>query len=220
MNAHVAGGLKRLNFISGTKNRANKEMTIICSSPFFLKNIPNECRMNILTLLKNFMEIYTLVPRDWEKYKELRLECLLNEPEAFGSSYEKSSQKNDADWKAEFEDPGSFIMVVSDAGQIVAMVGAYQEAKVKMKHMAYIWGVYVRKSYRGRGIGKKLMETALDFLAKNKEIEKVDLNVNTEQLSAVRLYEKLGFTIAGTLHKELKVAGKYYDEYMMEKFLR
>jgi RimJ/RimL family protein N-acetyltransferase len=64
------------------------------------------------------------------------------------------------------------------------------------------------------------MEKALEELAKHKEIEKVDLNVNTAQLSAVRLYEKLGFVVAGTLHGELKVDGKYYDEYVMEKFLR
>lgn len=165
------------------------------------------------------MEIYKLIESDWAEYKELRLEALKNNPEAFGASHEESLRLHDEEWKKEFEDPGSFILVASEGGQIFAMVAAYQEDNVKMQHMAYVWGVYVRKTYRGQGVGQKLMEALLEELAQNKEIEKVDLNVNTAQLSAVRLYEKLGFEIAGTLHKELKVAGKYYDEYFMEKFL-
>jgi ribosomal protein S18 acetylase RimI-like enzyme len=166
------------------------------------------------------MEIYKLSSSDWEEYKKLRLEALQSDPESFGDSYEESSRLHDEEWKKELENPKSHMLVAKEGDSIFAMVAAYQEDNVKMQHMAYIWGVYVRKEYRGQGIGKKLMEKALEELVKNKEIEKVDLNVNTSQLSAVRLYEKLGFVVAGTLHRELKVDGKYYDEYVMEKFLR
>ena len=40
--------------------------------------------------------------------------------------------------------------------------------------------------------------------------------VNTEALAAIRLYEKLGFEIVGTAHREEKVDGRYYDLHYME----
>lgn len=157
---------------------------------------------------------------DWKIYKELRLEALAQNPEAFGDSCEEAFRLSDEEWKKELENPKSYLLVAKDGDAEFAMVAAYQEDNVKMQHMAYVWGVYVRKTHRRQGFGQKLMEALIAELVKNKEIEKIDLNVNASQISAVSLYQKLGFEIAGTLHKELKVDGKYYDEYLMEKFLR
>lgn len=165
------------------------------------------------------MEIYKLTAIDWEIYKKLRLEALRESPQAFGDSFLESAILGDSHWKEEFENQKSFIMVARDGGEPFAMAAAYQEDGEKMKHIAYVWGVYVKKTHRQKGIGQKLMEALLDEISAIGEIEKVDLNVNTSQLGAVHLYEKLGFKIAGTLHKELKIDGKYYDEHVMEKFL-
>jgi len=37
------------------------------------------------------------------------------------------------------------------------------------------------------------------------------------RLEALKLYQSLGFKTIGIMHKEMKVNGKYYDEYLMEK---
>ncbi|EKD58477.1 MAG: Acetyltransferase [uncultured bacterium] len=165
------------------------------------------------------MEIYKLNQNDWETYKKLRLEALRESPQAFGDSFVESALLSDNHWKEEFENPKSIIMVARECQEIFAMAAAYQEDGEKMKHIAYVWGVYVKKDYRGKGMGQKMMEALLDEIYAIGEIEKVDLNVNTSQIGAVRLYEKLGFVIAGTLHRELKVDGRYYDEHVMEKLL-
>ena len=165
------------------------------------------------------MEIYKLAASEWETYKNLRLEALREDPQSFGDNFVEMALLGDDHWKEEFENPKSFILVARDGKAPFAMAAAYQEDGEKMQHIAYVWGVYAKKSYRGKGIGRQLMEELLDEIGKTREIEKVDLNVNTSQLAAVRLYEKLGFEIVGTLHNELKVEGKYYDEHLMEKFL-
>ncbi|KKQ46169.1 MAG: Acetyltransferase [Candidatus Moranbacteria bacterium GW2011_GWC2_37_8] len=165
------------------------------------------------------MEIYKLNSSEWEIYRTLRLEALRESPQAFGDCFVESALLSDEHWKEEFENPKSFILVARDGGEPFAMAAAYQEDGEKMKHIAYVWGVYVKKAYRGKGIGKQLMESLLDEIAAIGEIEKVDLNVNASQLSAVRLYERLGFAVAGTLHKELKIGDQYFDEHVMEKFL-
>lgn len=166
------------------------------------------------------MEIVKLALSDWKEYKELRLDALKQDGEAFGDSFEESAELGDDEWKKELESSKSFMLVAREGKLAIAMAGAYQEDSEKMKHVAYIWGVYVKKAYRKKGVGQAIVKALIAEIAADRKIEKIDLNVSTGQLSAVRLYEKLGFEIAGTLHREMKVAGKYYDEYFMEKFLQ
>jgi ribosomal protein S18 acetylase RimI-like enzyme len=163
------------------------------------------------------MEILKLNPSDWEKYKDLRLEALQKDGKAFGSSYEESAKKTDEEWKKGLENPKNYVFVARDGDNFFGMAAAYQEEGKKTEHIAYIWGVYVRDSYRGKGIGKKLMQAVLQELQANSKIKKANLNVNTEQIAAAKMYESLGFKIAGTLHKELKEGEEYFDEYLMEK---
>ena len=139
------------------------------------------------------MKLVKLGPKDWKKFRDLRLEALREDSLAFGASYEEKAKQPDEKWKQKLENPKNPIMVAYDGRQLIGMVAAYQEKGEKLKHIAYVWGVYLRKDYRGKGIGKRLMEALLDEIAKNKEIEKLNLNVNANQQSAVKLYEKLGF---------------------------
>lgn len=163
------------------------------------------------------MEICKLKPEEWQAYKKLRLEALQKVPMAFGASYEESAARPDDEWKGKLENKKSYIFVARDGEDYIGMAAAFQEQGGKIKHIGYVWGVYVRDSYRGQKIGKKLMQAVLDELKNNSEIKKVNLNVNVNQLAAIKLYESLGFQIAGTLHKELKIADEYFDEYAMEK---
>lgn len=163
------------------------------------------------------MKIYKLTPADWQIYKELRLEALKNDSEAFGSSYEESVSKTDEEWRKKLENPKDHIFVARDGENYVGMAAAYKEQGKKMSHIAYVWGVYVRDAYRGQKIGKQLMRAVLAELRANSEIKKINLNVNTKQLPAVKMYESLGFQIAGTLHKEMKINDEFFDEYLMEK---
>lgn len=163
------------------------------------------------------MKIYKLNSEEWQIYKNLRLEALRQVPAAFGASYEESVGRTDHEWREKLENPKSYIFVARDGDDYIGMAAAYQEQGEKMAHIGYVWGVYVRDAYRGQKMGKHLMQAVLDELKNNEEIEKVNLNVNVAQLAAVKLYESLGFQIAGTLHKEMKIGNEYVDEYVMEK---
>jgi ribosomal protein S18 acetylase RimI-like enzyme len=163
------------------------------------------------------MNIRKLTPEDWEMYKKIRLEALQKDASAFGSSYDESVGRTDEEWKKKLERPKSFVFAIEDGSEHIGMAAAYQEEGEIVSHVAYVWGVYVRESFRGKGIGKKLLKVVLDEIQRNPKIEKANLNVNKNQIAAVKLYESLGFQIAGTLHRELKVNGEYFDEYVMEK---
>jgi len=162
------------------------------------------------------MEIIKLVPKDWEKYKKIRLEALEKDSLAFGTSYEEALKKSDEEWETTLEKSDRYLFFAKFNDELVGMVAAYKEDGERLSHIAYIWGVYVREEFRGKGIGKKLMEMLFAELQKN-NVAKASLNVNTVQSNAVKLYESLGFQTIGIAHKEMKIDGKYYDEYLMEK---
>ena len=73
--------------------------------------------------------------------------------------------------------------------------------------------IVVKKSCRCRGIGGELLETLIDLCA-DLNLKSFTLEVNVENIPAIKLYEKFGF-------KNLGIRKKYYnnstDAYIMTK---
>ena len=67
--------------------------------------------------------------------------------------------------------------------------------KYKIRHRAD-FGISVDKSYWGLGIGRALTEACIEC-AKRAGYEQIELNVIAENLRAVKMYEKAGFTEFG-----------------------
>ncbi len=100
------------------------------------------------------------------------------------------------------------------------MVGTSWSDRLKMRHVAEVYAVYVKPSHRGKGIGKALMRRLLGELKALPQIEKVKLGVTDGNEAAVALYLHLGFEIVGQAKRELQVDGRYYDLQNMEMWLR
>lgn len=73
-----------------------------------------------------------------------------------------------------------------------------------------ILGMGVLKDYRGKGIGKVLLNTAI-AKAEEKGLERIELDVYSANKTAVYLYKKLGFEAEGIKKKARKIDGEYYD---------
>lgn len=149
-----------------------------------------------------------------KEYKTLFLEALQNDPQAFGSSYKEWSQFSDEKWQERPKNPNTIILTAEVKNKLVGMVAVYFDTT---KQVAEIWGMYVNRSCRGKGIGKKLMQTLLKKIENNpRNAIKIKLMVNPEQESAVKLYESLGFQTVG--RKEYTLGdGKRYNLFVMEK---
>lgn len=59
---------------------------------------------------------------------------------------------------------------------------------------AWIMCIYVEASFRGKGIGRKLMELGEKW-ARERDLIDIILNVSNENEVAIRLYESMGFEI-------------------------
>ena len=159
------------------------------------------------------IEIKKLPQSRWKDFRDLRLEALQNEQLAFASSYEEEKKLTQDEWQQRMKHS----LFAISKGKPVGMIVFIRNNKEKTRHIANIYGLYVKKEYRGQGIGNKLIESSLKIL-KNVNVSKITLSVNTEQKSAVKLYETYGFKIAGRLKKELKVGEEFYDEFIMDRF--
>ena len=77
--------------------------------------------------------------------------------------------------------------------------------------------MYVRPSARKAGLGRRLVETIVEFA--RQRVELIQLSVVSDNEQARRLYERLGFLEYGIEKKALKQDGRYYDEVLMAKDL-
>ncbi len=62
--------------------------------------------------------------------------------------------------------------------------------------------MFVKEEHRGKGLGKRLMETAIEWF-KEKKIRRIELRVGASNRDAIAFYESHGFKIrAHTMKKE------------------
>jgi len=88
----------------------------------------------------------------------------------------------------------SVIFIAFDANNPIGFVQLYPSfSSVSMKRTWVLNDLYVRESVRGNGFGEKLIKKALSF-AEETGAKGVLLETNIENVTAQRLYEKIGFT--------------------------
>ena len=167
------------------------------------------------------MEIVRLQLDEWEKYRDLRLRGLKEDPQAFGASYEDNLKYTEGEWKRRLQnaldEKTNWLIFAKDGKKLVGMMAAFID-KEKPQDIATIYSVYVPKEERGKGIAKKLMWELLGRISKNKNIKKLELGVNKDQTAAVGLYESFGFKIVGG-QKYTMGNGQKVDEYLMERYV-
>jgi ribosomal protein S18 acetylase RimI-like enzyme len=160
------------------------------------------------------LQINNFLPEQWKEYKRLRLFSLQDEPNAFGSSYEKESKFTDEKWKERLRDEKNKILFYRDNNNLVGMAGA----RLVDNNVAYIVGVYVIPNSRKKGIAKRLMKYLIKELLIYTDMKILRLSVNANQIPALNLYKKLNFKIVGK-EKSKMGDGNFYNEYLMEFLL-
>ncbi|MGC8514803.1 MAG: GNAT family N-acetyltransferase [Thermoplasmata archaeon] len=158
----------------------------------------------------------TRLPADrWEDYRKIRLEGLKVEPIAFSSSAEDEEKAPESLWKERIINH----IFAQKGSDIVGVIGLLFRVRGKQKHIADIFGLFVKERFRGIGIGDLLLKEAIKAASSREGIKKIELGVIEDQRPAIALYEKNGFQRVGTFSCELLVNGKCHNEILMEKLL-
>ena len=166
--------------------------------------------------------IRKLQPHESVVYREVRLACLKNVPQYFGSTYEEEvlNPKFQFETFIENESPDHVMFGAFDDEQLVGITGFNRMARQRAMHRGEIVQVYVDSNYRGQNIGEKLIRHTLEYAFTLNGIEQVQLSVIASNQSAIRLYEKIGFRTFGVQPRYFKMGDTYLDQQFMQLFKR
>lgn len=113
---------------------------------------------------------------------------------------------------------GSLFLVAKDQEQLLGYLFLEPRKQSKLRHTADL-NMGVSPIARGRGIGRGLLETAIQQASLEGVIEIIYLMVRTDNQHAVRLYDSIGFESLSLLSRDTKVGADYFDGLLMRKFI-
>ena len=91
--------------------------------------------------------------------------------------------------------------------QLIGMIAAYYN-NLEITH-GYITNVSVLKGYKGFGIASKLLKQTIDYGREN-SFYQIELEVNINNIEAVKLYEKHGFVVVKQNTKSYRLLYRIY----------
>jgi ribosomal protein S18 acetylase RimI-like enzyme len=90
----------------------------------------------------------------------------------------------------------SILITVFHQQQMIGFCNGRSYKDVKRKHRAAL-GITLLPDFRGCGLGMKMMEVLIENMKKFSNIKIIELDVMTNNIPAMKMYEKLGFKSAG-----------------------
>ena len=127
--------------------------------------------------------------------QEIRLRALLDEPDAFGSSYERESEFVETDWQRRLAriDAATFVCERDDKVAVGLVTGMIDEISAQIAWLTSMW---VDPEARGSGVARLLIDEVISWsLIKNCALIRLDFTEGNG--NAERAYEKSGFRRTG-----------------------
>ncbi|MEE0947362.1 MAG: GNAT family protein [Bacteroidales bacterium] len=119
--------------------------------------------------------------------------------------------ENTLSWyKKNKENPNRIDVVFEDNCEILAMGGLTGIDTISKKAELYI---FVNPFAHSKGIGTESTRLLCKYAFENLNLKKVFLVTNETNLSAQKVYEKVGFKLEGRLRKEVLVNGMLEDRF-------
>ena len=104
--------------------------------------------------------------------------------------------------------------------KIAGMCQISFETSIKTRHRASV-AIALLKEFWGQGIGTRIFEELISIAESNPEVLQMELDFIEGNDRAMRLYEKMGFRIAGVHPDAIRLKdGTLLNEYLMIKKLR
>jgi ribosomal protein S18 acetylase RimI-like enzyme len=123
-----------------------------------------------------------------------------------------------AAWVAADRARGNPFLVALDQDRVVGWCEVRRDILPGRAHTGML-GMGLRAPYRGKGLGRQLMESALRA-ARERGFERIELMVRSPNLRAIRLYSGVGFQEEGRKRDAVRLDDGSEDEVMMALHLK
>jgi len=98
----------------------------------------------------------------------------------------------------------------NSSGQIVGHVDLRSHVERFAEHRCLL-GMGVDRRHRKTGLGRRLIEHALEWAQATEPLEWIDLQVLSSNREAIRLYERSGFNKIGETHDMFRIDGQNFS---------
>ncbi|WP_412030343.1 GNAT family N-acetyltransferase [Deinococcus yunweiensis] len=125
------------------------------------------------------------------------------------------SKKAATEWLIARGSPGRdlIFMIIHPESGLIGHVGLYEiDHRIRMGEFAILIG---DKNYWGRGIGESATRFMINYGFDNLNLNRVQLEVLSTNQRAIKLYERVGFTLEGTRRQVQYKDGQYIDSHLM-----
>jgi RimJ/RimL family protein N-acetyltransferase len=116
----------------------------------------------------------------------------------------KSNVDSQTKWIEDMKRKDNLLLLAIDEGKIIGDLMLLRGPKLRNAHTAE-FALGLQKIYRGQGIGKRLIQTMIEWTKTRPEIEKICLQVISGNDIAIRLYSNMGFKEEGRLTRQVKL---------------
>lgn len=164
------------------------------------------------------MQVEGLQMRRAEPDDSSALYEMFSSPEVFGSTLQLPYPSRER-WRRRLAEPGdgTYDLVAVADDRVVGMVSVHTfPDRPRRRHVGAI-DIVVHAEWQGKGVGKALMRAGLELADKWLNLTRLELEVYTDNEAGVRLYERFGFEIEGTLRQHAFRDGQYVDSYVMAR---
>jgi len=169
------------------------------------------------------MVLRPLIATDAEAYQALRLRALREHPEAFAPALEEEQQSSLETVARRLEQSSSerYILGAFEGEKLIGILSFRRWEGLKIRHRASIGVMYVPPELRGRGVGRALLEEAIDRARAFTGVEDLILAVTVGNERARSLYLQAGFNPVAIDPRYIKVGEQYCDiEWMQLRLTR
>ncbi|AGU82808.1 GNAT family N-acetyltransferase [Streptococcus anginosus] len=109
------------------------------------------------------------------------------------------------------------IALLDDA--IAGLVSITADFHERIRHIGQVF-IVVKRAFWNQGLGKLLLEEAIDWAENSGVIRRLELTVQARNERAVHLYQTFGFEIEGIQKRGAYLSeGKFLDVYLMGKLI-
>ncbi len=158
-----------------------------------------------------------------ERFNESHIEgvtALYNDPAVTRQVLQMPFQSTEI-WRKRLaaEDERAVKLVALHQGTVIGHMGLEQFSRVRRSH-AGSFGMGVLPAWQGKGVGSKLLATALDIADNWMNLQRVELSVYADNEAAISLYRKFGFETEGLFRDYAVRDGRLVDTLSMARLRR
>jgi RimJ/RimL family protein N-acetyltransferase len=147
--------------------------------------------------------------QDGERYHAFLLDILSEQCETLLSRSIAPSLEQSRQFLLAHLGGPSVLFFAESGGAVIGTLDLTQGHRVETAHGATL-GMCVRQGFRGEGVGRSMLQHAINW-ARRAAIERIDLDVISNNAIGIQLYESQGFVREGIKRRGVKRGSSYLD---------